>query len=354
MISDSIERGIYAEDVHLDMRNTTLSNNGNDGLWLYGKTTPLEPVLRNNIFSNNGRYAAYLLFNRGCEPGTDMQNNTGSGNGWINGIYVEGYVYTPEVCHWGPNPNLPYVLWTVVVGEEGHLAIDPGTVVKFVNPDLERSTGTLIISGTLEATGTATSPVAFTSFWDDDLGGDTDGTDEPPVPGDWLGIVLQTGADVTLDQAIVRYGGANGTNLFAENASLSLTNSEISFSQNKGLGIRATVPTAHYAIQNNTFDHNEKYAATLYCEVPGAATFDFYGTNGTGNGTNALRHPIADSCRGGHPHRQAGRGHQGRPGTLQGRQPDQHWRNHGGCGHCPRARHLYLDPGRPGGRRHPR
>ncbi|MFN2226684.1 MAG: right-handed parallel beta-helix repeat-containing protein, partial [Anaerolineae bacterium] len=290
-ISHSIGRGIYAEDVHLDMAGTSLTDNASDGLWLYGKNVPLEPVLLNNTLADNGRYAAYILFVNGCEPGTDMRDNTGWGNGWVNGIYVEGYVYTPEVCRWGANPDLPYVVWTIVVGEEGHLAIDPGAVVKFVNQDRDRGSGTMIVAGSLEATGTTLSPVAFTSFWDDSLGGDTDGTTAPPAPGDWLGIVLQAGADVTLDRAIVRYGGADntGANLFAENASLSLTNSEVSFSSHKGVGIRATVPTAYHLIQNNTFDQNEDHAATLYCEVPGAASFDFEGNNGTGNGINGIQ-----------------------------------------------------------------
>jgi hypothetical protein len=294
-ITHSIKRGIYAEGVHLDMQDSHLTNNASDGLWLDSMNVPLEPVLLNNTLADNGRYAAYIIFKQGCEPGTDIRDNTGGGNGWVNGIFVEGDLYTPEVCHWGANPDLPYVVWTVTVHEEGHLAIDPGTVVKFVNPDLadpeeQRGTGTLIVSGTLEASGTAAAPVAFTSFWDDSLGGDTDGTIAPPAPGDWRGLLLNEGADVTLDEAIVHYGGANGANLFVDNASsLSLTNSEISLSSHKGMSLRATGPAVTYIVRDNTFNQNEDYAVTLLSHAPGTVSFDFRDNGGQGNGINGIQ-----------------------------------------------------------------
>ena len=89
--------------------------------------------------------------------------------------------------------------WTVGTGVT--LTIPANTIVKF-------SSAGLFLDGTLNASGTADSPVVFTSFKDDAYGGDTngDGTATTPAPGDWAAIILR-GGSLTLDHTIVQYGG---------------------------------------------------------------------------------------------------------------------------------------------------
>jgi hypothetical protein len=284
-IGESATRGIYAEDTQLRLEDSTIASNGTTGLFLWGDKTSAALFLVDNVFADNGTFASYLIFGGGCNPSTEMHGNTGSGNGQVNGIYIEGFVNSGEVCRWGPNSNLPYVVWSISITENGQLELDPGVAVKFVGPALERGTGTSIITGTLEAIGTDGAPIVFTSFWDDSVGGDTDGTSFPAAPGDWLGLIVPKDGQVTFDHAIVRYGGALGANLSVTDAQLQLTNSEISLSASKGLGLNILVDGAArpLMVANTTFIDNADYAASLLSGAPTPISFEFEGNEGSGN-----------------------------------------------------------------------
>ncbi len=290
-ISHSASRGIHASDTHLSLTNSTVSDNGTDGVWLYGDTEAIDTILVDNVFSNNGDFAVYVIFHLGCLPQTEMHGNTGWGNGKVNGIYVEGALHEGQECRWGPNPQMPYVVWAVTVGEDANLELEPGVAVKFVAPTLERGTGTLNIAGTLQAEGTAEAPIAFTSFWDDTVGGDTDGTMEPAAHGDWIGLHVQGLGEATLDHTLIRYGGPSpqGYNLWATGAALHLTNSELAFGGSKGLAVVMSETTDSVVVRDNTFVGNLGQAATLRTDDPVPVSFDFANNGGTGNGVNGIQ-----------------------------------------------------------------
>ena len=89
----------------------------------------------------------------------------------------------------------------------GSLIVDPGVVVKSDMAGI-RITG----GGQLVAEGLPQRPVVFTSIFDDRFGGGgtfDSGGDGPSTgtPGDWGGIYAGLGGKVSLDNAVIAYGG---------------------------------------------------------------------------------------------------------------------------------------------------
>ena len=121
------------------------------------------------------------------------------------------------------------------------LTVEPGVVVKFYN-----NKSRLIVNGTLKVIGSPSDKVIFTSFRDDEFGGDTNnnGSDLLPAPGDWLGIYFsKDSANSELENINVRYGGAVlgsspftwGNALWVDNSAVSIKNSVIEKNKNRGL-----------------------------------------------------------------------------------------------------------------------
>lgn len=294
-ITDSSDNGVFAEDAQLHLERSHVNHNATRGLYYNGQSIPIEPILVDNEFSRNGIYAVYLIFGGGCGSNTEMHGNTGSGNGGVNGIFVEGYVLPSEDCQWAPNPGFPYVVWSLPISAGGRLQLDPGVVVKFVAaksyfnpPQWKRGTGTLPVNGRLDAQGTPDQPIAFTSFWDDTIGGDTngDGNSTQPASGDWIGLWLQAGSHTILDHTSVHYGGSTGVSVWVEDATLQLTHSDVAFSADRGLSLRLSGPDVRPSIQNTTFSGNQGYAATVWASSRSPIGFEFLGNQSDPNQSN--------------------------------------------------------------------
>jgi RHS repeat-associated protein len=108
--------------------------------------------------------------------------------------------------------NSPYVLdGSVTVAAGATLTIDPGVIVKF------NGTGrSLYVNGTLNAVGTATNHIVFTSYQDDSAGGDTngDGSATTGAPGQWYMIWIRS-AGSQLAYTDIRYGGYGSAQNYA-------------------------------------------------------------------------------------------------------------------------------------------
>ncbi len=127
--------------------------------------------------------------------------------------------------------NSPYLVGRLglAVSEGQTLTIEPGVVVKIVSP----SEPWIRISGTIHANGTANSPVVFTSFYDDDYGGDmnADSTTTTPSAGNWRRILVDTtSTGSSFTNTLVRYGGNNNiTDTIAKKGAIGVDSVAVTF-----------------------------------------------------------------------------------------------------------------------------
>ncbi len=115
---------------------------------------------------------------------------------------------------------------------EGALIIEPGTIVKF-------KTGTYInVKGTLNADGTAESPIVFTSYKDDAHGGDTNGDSSltSPLAGDWAFLSIEGDRNESVfNHCRFYYGGTGAWQVYTLSiASDGTTVTDCVFAENKG------------------------------------------------------------------------------------------------------------------------
>ncbi len=134
------------------------------------------------------------------------------------------------------------------------LTISPGTIVKF-----REGQGRLVVEGSLVAQSSGTtSPIVFTSYRDDEFGGDTNGdaTSTTPQSRDWLGITFSPGSSGILDNTKIKYGGYyvyyynNDSGLINNAGNVSVKNSEIY--QNGTFGFRNS--SGEFSLENSTID----------------------------------------------------------------------------------------------------
>lgn len=104
----------------------------------------------------------------------------------------------------------PYVIIEKITVEEGvTLTIQQGTIIKFQNGH-----GKIEVKGTMDICGTIDQPVIFTSYSDDEHGGNTNHDNDTtfPSPGAWGGIFYTpTSQGNKLKNAWLGYGGGPGT-----------------------------------------------------------------------------------------------------------------------------------------------
>jgi RHS repeat-associated protein len=203
-------------------------------------------------------------------------------------IHVSSTTYTTNT-EW-TLANSPYVLdGNVTVAAGVTLTIDPGVIVKF-NGNARQ----MYVNGTLNAVGTATSHIVFTSYQDDSAGGDTngDGSATTGAPGQWYAINV-SGSGSQFAYTDIRYGGYGSAQAYApvyiygSGHSASLDHATITNNQQSGIvvGGRASATITNSILSNNnyglyvdsataTVDHTtiaNNSARGVWFNLPGAA-----------------------------------------------------------------------------------
>lgn len=201
----------------------------------------------NNMLIKNGKNAASQFWPiNGTPKARNSCNYLIAGN---------GPVYSDLTLTKSKSPYL--VDNAVIVVEPGvNLTIEPGVVVKFYND------AGMTVLGKIISRGTENKPIVFTSFEDDEHGGDLNGdaTSTNPAPGSWLGVNVSSNGSI-FDRAIFRYGGKwyNGVgnhmaDLSIKDSSAIISNSVFEYSRVYGLNLINSDST----IANNIFRNNNK------------------------------------------------------------------------------------------------
>lgn len=175
-----------------------------------------------------------------------------------NIVFIEDNIDQPQT--WYGDKIYVIKAWDFYVNNT--LTIQPGTIIKFhptEGPDM-----TLGGSGTIIAQGTSAAPIIFTSYKDDQNGGDTnrDGSATQPARKDW-GAVNTNGLNGSIFEYCQFYYGGSSTYTYslAIEAGSNATVRNCLFVNNDGSydgsgALDASSAGASTVIQNNTFYNN--------------------------------------------------------------------------------------------------
>ncbi|MDP2918478.1 MAG: PKD domain-containing protein, partial [bacterium] len=176
--------------------------------WYFGDDSMPQPPSNNPVvkhtYSAPGNYLVMLFATgtSGCSNGLSRYVNVEKGGPtFVSGVFFHS-------AHW-TKANNPYIINNggVRFNPGFTLTIDPGVIVK-----ADRNAG-LYVQGTLLAQGTKEEPIIFTSLYDDEFGGDTNGDGEAtkPAPNNWMGVSIASyNSDSVISNAIIRYSGSEG------------------------------------------------------------------------------------------------------------------------------------------------
>jgi IPT/TIG domain len=171
----------------------TLASISDEGLYVVGNPSPaIERNAATGVGSLAGSAPAYFVSTNGLNPAT-LGGNTATG-GW-DLFAISGAVGANGTLPVSPTPW--YLEFQLDIPSGRTLTVAAGAVLK------GSTAGQVSVQGSLQATGTATHPITFTSVNDSTVGGTT-GTGTPAA-GDWLGILTSGSGSIHLVDTTVEF-----------------------------------------------------------------------------------------------------------------------------------------------------
>jgi hypothetical protein len=232
----------------LTMSNSLVSFSNAAGVRVenLGKTSA---TFDGNSFQNN--HNAAMSMDLDSNPTIINETPADFSNNQYNGMRVDDGA-TVENLTWN-NPDIAYVINGPTVAKGMTLKIDAGQIIKSTG-------GTLTVDGTLDALGTATSPVIFTSVQDDSAstGGNSDTNNDGGAtsakPGDWEDLLLNadSSGNSLIYVDVLYSGGFSDPAVYANGAPLTMSNCLVS--NGAGAGLRLVQSTAR--VNANSFQNN--------------------------------------------------------------------------------------------------
>lgn len=214
------------------------------------------PTIKNCRFEKNVFPVAFTL---GAQPelsGLKLASNDFNGLWLRPGLQLKsGTLNVTEV---------PYIFWSpdgrdFILPSSSSLSVTPGVVIKVGSRANLGSTTSLVLSGTVNISGTADKPVVLTSLKDDSIYGDTngDGMSTTAQPGDW-GRISLSNTSAAVEHCIIRYAGMDDAREFPAvecvDSSLDMKYSEISACVHAAWISRSTAVIANCTIACNLLD----------------------------------------------------------------------------------------------------
>ncbi|MBP9854974.1 MAG: right-handed parallel beta-helix repeat-containing protein, partial [Candidatus Omnitrophica bacterium] len=227
-------------NVPITIKNSVFKNTDGNGIWVNGSS----PTITNNTFFGNTSYAVRI---NGTSAAPILRDNTYGATTGPGGILSNDHVISSRTL---TKDNTFYVILSQkLIYNNSLLTIEPGVTVKFgANSGLTLGNGTTS-TGALDARGTASEPIIFTS------------NAASPTAGSWNNINFDfaNASQTFLDHVVVEYGGSDYNEAFDVNVPITITNSIFRNNDGNGIYVNNSSPT----ITNNTFSGNTSYAVRI-------------------------------------------------------------------------------------------